>query len=131
MSTSVTKPSIVLVHGAFADATSWQKVIPIIEKDGFSVTAVQIPLRSVIAAVQKPMAAAIFGEAATAAAWTAIPSWYIVATQDRALSPELERFMAKRMGAKTMEIETSHLPLLSHPAEVVQIIESAAAGATK
>jgi len=48
------------------------------------------------------------------AAWRTKPSFYAVSTQDRTINPDLERFMAKRMGAKTIEIEASHLALISH-----------------
>jgi pimeloyl-ACP methyl ester carboxylesterase len=227
------KISVVLVHGAFADASSWRKVIPLLEKDGFTVTAVQIPLNSLaddvattkrvidaqkddvilvghsyggavitdaaagnpkvkglvyvaafapdagealgglierfspsplgtalvpdsagflyidrtkflnvfandlpkdeaalLAATQKPIAGAIFGEGVKAAAWKTIPSWYVVSTQDNAINPDLERFMAKRIGAQTKEIKASHVSFISNPAEVAKLVEAAAAAAT-
>jgi pimeloyl-ACP methyl ester carboxylesterase len=223
------KPTIVLVHGAFADGSSWSKVIPILEHDGYSVTAVQIPLTSladdiattkralesqkgpvvlvghsyggavitgaaagnanvkslvyvaafapdaneplaaagskfaapplnaalvpdsggflyidrakfrenfcqdvseaearVMAATQKPLHNSAFGAAVPEAAWKTIPSWYIVSSKDRAINPDLERFYAKRAGAKTTEIASSHVAFLSHPQEVVKVIENAA-----
>ncbi len=223
------KTCVVLVHGAFADASSWRKVIPLLEKDGFTVTAVQIPLKSladdvattkrvidaqkedailvghsyggavitdaaagnakvkalvyvaalvpdegetlgglierfspsplgtalmpdsagflyidrtkfqkvfandvpeneaaVLAATQKPIAGAIFGEDVKAAAWKTIPSWYIVFTQDNAINPDLERFMAKRIGAQTREIRASHVGFISQPAEIAKVIDAAA-----
>lgn len=223
------KPSIVLVHGAFADASGWQKVISILLKDGFSVTAVQNPLKSfeedvattkrvieaqkgdvilvghsyggaviteaaagndkvralvyvaafapdkgesldelikkypptplfaalvpdsagflfidqakyhevfghdltkeeasVLAATQKAIAGSVFGESVKAAAWKTIPSWYIVSTQDRAIDPDLQRFMAKRMKGQTTELTASHLPFISQPVKIAEIIESAA-----
>ncbi len=222
------KPSIVLVHGAFADGTGWQRVIPLLERDGYYVIAVQNGLASVaedivttrrvvdaqpgtvvmvghsyggavitgaaagspkvkalvyiaafapdagepvgafnakyptplgkalrpdaagfvyidreqfrsvfaadvdpvesrvMAATQKPAKGTIFGEAPPEAAWRTIPSWYLVAQQDRAISPDLERFYAKRMGARTSEIAASHVPFVSHPAEVAQLIRRAA-----
>jgi pimeloyl-ACP methyl ester carboxylesterase len=229
MNDSTTKPSIVLVHGAFADGSSWQKVIPLLEAKGFTVTAVQNPLRSIaddvattkraiesqkgnvilvghsyggavitgagagnpkvkalvyvaafapdtgettgaliaqfpptalgaglvpdsagflfidrakfheifakdvpaaeaaiMAATQKPVAAASFGETQAVAAWKSVPSWYVVSTQDHAINPDSERFMAKRMGAKTTEIEASHVSFISQPAKIVEIIEEAA-----
>jgi len=227
------KTCVVLVHGAFADASSWRKVIPLLEKDGFTVTAVQIPLKSladdvattkrvidaqkedvilvghsyggavitdaaagnakvkalvyvaafvpdegetlgglierfspsplgtalmpdsagflyidrtkfqkvfandlpedeaaVLAATQKPIAGAILGEDVKAAAWKTIPSWYVVSTQDNAINPDLERFMAKRIGAQTKEIKASHVSFISNPAEVAKLVEAAAAAAT-
>jgi len=224
------KTSIVLVHGAFADGSSWNKVIPLLEAEGFTVTAVQNPLKSLsedvattkrvldaqkgdvvlvghsyggaviteaaagnskvkalvyvaafapdagetlgalgerfpapplgtavvpdsagflyidrakvadvfandlpkeeaalLAATQKPLAAAIFGEPLKAAAWKSIPSWYVVSTQDKAINPDLERFMAKRMNAKTKELKASHVSFISNAPEIAKVIESAAA----
>jgi pimeloyl-ACP methyl ester carboxylesterase len=226
------KVSVVLVHGAFADASSWRRVIPILEKDGFTVTAVQNPLKSLaddvattkrvidsqkenvilvghsyggavitdaaagnskvkglvyvaafapdagealgglierfspsplatalvpdsagflyidrskfqevfandltkdeaalLASTQKPIAGAIFGESLKAAAWKTIPSWYVVSTQDNAINPDLERFMAKRIGAEAKEIKASHVSFISNPAEVAKVVEAAAAAA--
>ena len=224
------RKSVILVHGAFADATGWQKVIPLLEKKGLAVTAVQLPLKSLaddvaitkrlldsqpgdvilvghsyggvviteagadnqkvkglvyvaafapgagedldglierfspsalgtavvpdsagflfidrakfqsvfandlteeeaslLAATQKPLAASIFGEPIKAAAWRNIPSWYVVSTQDNSINPELQRFMAKRMGAKIKEIKASHVSFISNPSEIARVIESAAA----
>ena len=222
------KPTIILVHGAFADASGWYKVIPILQNDGYTVIAVQIPLTSlpddvatakrvidaqkgpvvvvghsyggavitgaaagnpnvkalvyiaafapapgeplgapgakfatpplnsalvpdaagflyvdrakfhavfcadlsaadarVMAATQKPLSRTVFDASLASAAWKTIPSWYIVSTQDQAINPDLERFYAKRMGAKTTEIKSSHVSFLSHPGEVARIIEEA------
>ena len=230
MKNQESKTSIVLVHGAFADGSSWNKVIPLLEAEGFTVTAVQNPLKSLsedvattkrvldaqkgdvilvghsyggaviteaaagnskvkalvyvaafapdagetlgalgerfpapplgtavvpdsagflyidrakvadvfandlpkeeaalLAATQKPLAAAIFGEPLKAAAWKSIPSWYVVSTQDKAINPDLERFMAKRMGAKIKEVKASHVSFISNPSEIAKVIESAAA----
>jgi pimeloyl-ACP methyl ester carboxylesterase len=234
MTDSKPKPSIVLVHGAFADATGWQKVIPLLEKKGFTVTAVQNPLKSIaddvattkrvieaqkgdivlvghsyggvvisgagageakvkalvyvaafapdvgetiggligsypptalgtallpdsagflyidrskfrevfaqdvsegeaaiMAATQKPVAASSFGEPLAAAAWKTIPSWYAVSTQDHAINPDLERFLAKRMNATITELDASHVSFISQPAEIAKIIEIAAAATVK
>jgi pimeloyl-ACP methyl ester carboxylesterase len=60
------------------------------------------------------------------AAWKTIRSWYVVATEDRAINPELERYYAKRIRATTTEIKSSHVPFLSHPREVTRVIEAAA-----
>jgi pimeloyl-ACP methyl ester carboxylesterase len=223
------KPAIVLIHGAFADASSWSKVSPILHKDGYYVTAVQIPLTSleddvavtkrvidaqkgpvvvvghsyagavitgaaggdnvkslvyvdafapdageplasagerfaapplstalvpdaagflyvdrakvhdvfakdmpeadarIIAVTQKPVNSSVFGAKVPSAAWKTKPSWFIIGTKDRAINPDLLRFYAKRMNAKTTEIKgSSHVPFLSHPKEVVKVIESAA-----
>jgi len=234
MTNSINKPFIVLVHGAFADASGWQKIILALEEKGFPVTAVQVPLRSladdvattvrtletqtgdvvlvghsyggaiitgagaastnvkalvyvsafapdqgealgpliesqapssltpaivpdsagflyidrtkfrevfaadvsdseaaVMAATQKPISSAIFSEPSGTAAWKTIPSWYIVAKQDHAINPDLERFFAKRMKATITELDSSHVPFISQPAEVVKIIEDAAASLSK
>ena len=222
------KPTIVLVHGAFADGTSWQHVIPILERDGYTVIAVQnalvslagdvettkrvidaqkgpvvavghsyggavitgaaagnanvkalvyiaafapevgepiaafgenypaplgaalkpdtagfltidrsrfhdvfakdVPVSeaSVMAATQKPIAGSAFGASVEQAAWKTIPSWYLVTQDDQAINPELERFYAKRIGAKTTEIKASHVPFISHPTDVARLIEQAA-----
>jgi pimeloyl-ACP methyl ester carboxylesterase len=228
------KPTIVLVHGAFADGSSWQHMIPILQRDGYTVIAVQNPLASlagdvettkrvidaqkgpvvvvghsyagavitgaatgnakvkalvyiaafapnvgekiaagsekyappplasvlspdtagflyidrakfhetfcadvpeaearVMAATQKPIAGSTFGDSVAGAAWKSIPSWYVVATDDRAINPEFERFLAKRMGAKITEIKSSHVPFISHPAEVARLIEQAADSTVK
>jgi len=230
INTKNSKPSIILVHGAFADASGWQKIILALSEKGYSVTAVQIPLKSladdiattvrvlqaekgdvvlvghsyggavitgagaasgnvkalvyvsafapdsgqalgpliesfppsslpaavvpdsagflyidrtkfrnvfagdvsddeaaVMAATQKPIAAAIFGEPSPSAAWKTIPSWCMVSKQDHAINPDLERFMAKRMNAHVTEVDASHVPFISKPVEVVRVIESAAA----
>lgn len=223
------KPTVVLVHGTFVDGSSWARVIPILERDGYTVIAVQNPLTSladdvattkrvidaqkepvvvvghsyggavitaaaagnpnvkalvyiaafapeanevlaapganfapsalnsalvpdaagflyvdrakfrdvlckdvpeadarVAAATQKPTSSSVFTAVVPGAAWKTIPSWYIVASEDRAINPELERFYAKRIGATTTEIKSSHVPFLSHPKEVVTVIEAAA-----
>jgi pimeloyl-ACP methyl ester carboxylesterase len=228
------KPVIVLVHGAFADGSSWAKVIPILESDGYSVIAVQNPLTSleddvattkrvieaqkgpfvvvghsyggavitaaaagsanvkalvyvaafapdadevletpgkrfsppplsaalvpdaagflyidrakfhdafcrdlpaadarVMAATQKPVNGSVFTASVPGGAWRSIPSWYVVASEDRAINPELERFYAKRIGATTTEIRSSHVPFLSHPSEVAKVIAAAATASTR
>ena len=227
------KPTIVLVHGAFADGTGWQRVIPILQRDGYDVIAVQNPLASlagdvettkrvvdaqkgpvvlvghsyggavitgaaagnsnvkalvylaafapeggepigafgekypvdlssalkpdsagflyvdrarfrelfcadlpapdakVAAATQKPVHNSVFGASVPVAAWKTIPSWYLVSQDDHAINPELERFYAKRMNAKTSEVKASHVAFISHPEVVARLIEQAAAAAAK
>ncbi len=56
------------------------------------------------------------------------PTWYAVSTQDRTIDPDLQRFMAKRMGARTIELPASHVSLLSHPQEVADLIVGATQG---
>jgi pimeloyl-ACP methyl ester carboxylesterase len=72
---------------------------------------------------------AAFGTKITSPAWRTKPTWAIVATEDRAINPELERFMYKRAGAKVTEIKASHAVYISKPKEVAAVIEKAAAGA--
>ncbi len=59
-------------------------------------------------------------------AWKSKPSWYIVAKNDRTVHPDMERFVAKRMGAKVTEVGSSHVPMLSHPDLVIDVIQTAA-----
>ena len=226
--TTQDKPTIVLVHGAFADAAGWQSVISLLQQDGYKVAAVQNPLSSIaadvettkrvidaqvgpvvvvahsyggavmtgaaagnqnvralvyvaafaldagepagplfeqypseaarhfvpdaagflyidpaaypdvfapdiprrqaeaLAVAQKPLAAAVFGQTLQAAAWKTIPSWFMVAQEDQVINPDLERFFAKRMNARTIEIKSSHAVLLSHPQAVAKLIREAA-----
>jgi pimeloyl-ACP methyl ester carboxylesterase len=216
--------NVVLVHGLFADGSSWQKVIPLLQAKGLHVTAVQNPTTSLDAdvdavkralaqqdgptllvahsyggmvisqagddpkvaglvyiaarapdagedypaltkkfpaapasaglqwsadgygelseqafmkdfagdlpaaeahtyfAVQQPMGRAITMAKTTVAAWHDKPSWYAVSTEDRTINTDLERFMANRMHAHTIELKSSHVSLLSHPAEVANLI---------
>jgi pimeloyl-ACP methyl ester carboxylesterase len=68
----------------------------------------------------------LFTQKVEGTAWRSKPSWYIVAKKDRTVHPELERFVAKRMGAKTYELDSSHVAMLSQPAEVLKVIIEAA-----
>jgi pimeloyl-ACP methyl ester carboxylesterase len=219
--------NVVLVHGAWADGSSWAEVIPLLQAAGLKVTAVQNPLTSlkdsvaatrrelalqdgptvlaghswagtvvsevgtepkvtalvyvaarapdagedfvalsgkypagavragvrehdgftkiseesflkyfangvepkkakVLYAVQEPTAAALMGERTTAAAWRSKPSWYAVSKLDQTINPDLERFLAKRMNATTVELEAGHLSLVSHPQQIADLIMAAA-----
>ena len=77
-------------------------------------------------ATQFPPAADLFSGNAPGVAWKTKPSWYIVATHDRTVQPDLERFLAKRMNATTYEVESSHVVMLSHPEFVLDVIRDAA-----
>jgi pimeloyl-ACP methyl ester carboxylesterase len=210
--------NIVFVHGAFADGSSWAKVIPTLQAKGYNVTAVQNPLTSfaddvaatnralalqtgpvllvghswggvviteagmdpkvvglvyvaafapdagevvgdigkayppppsfaapivdkqgfmtlpaaqarVLAATQGPVHVSAFATKVSTVAWKTKPSWYIVSKLDSAIAPDEERFFAKRMKATTTEMNTSHVPMLSKPAEVAAVILDAAAKA--
>lgn len=231
----LSKPNIVLVHGAFADGSSWSKVIQLLQEEGYNVTAVQMPLTSladdvatthhvlamqsgptilvghsyggvvitvaganesnvtglvyisafapdageainnlsarvpapsgqanirpdaegflwidpkafpesfaqdvdpvqarVMSVVQKPIAASSFTEKTTQAAWKSKPSWYLVSENDRMINPDLERFMAKRIGAReVVSIPSSHASMVSHPTEVTKLITDAANATAK
>src|SRR5712672_320169 len=80
----------------------------------------------VLYAVQEPAATALFGGRTTAAAWHSKPSWYAVSKLDQTINPDLERFLAKRMNATTVELEAGHLSLVSHPKEIADLILAAA-----
>ncbi|AHF84491.1 hydrolase [Rhizobium leguminosarum bv. trifolii WSM1689] len=84
----------------------------------------------VLYAVQQPFQKALLTGKTTQAAWRSKPSWYAVSTEDRTINPDLERFMAKRMGAKTIEVKASHLSLISHPDEIARLILEAAGQST-
>lgn len=77
-------------------------------------------------AVQQPVAAALLGGRTTAAAWRSKPSFYALSKQDQTISPDLQRFMAARIKAKTVALEAGHLSLVSHPREVAALILEAA-----
>ncbi|MFI9611627.1 alpha/beta hydrolase [Streptomyces sp. NPDC052023] len=79
-----------------------------------------------LGAAQRPLSATAFGDRATVAAWRTIPSWNLVATRDRGIVPELQRFQARRAGSRTVEITSSHLPLYSRPDAVAALIKAAA-----
>ena len=80
----------------------------------------------VLYAVQQPFQKALLSGKTTQAAWRSKPSFYAVSTEDRTINPDLERFMAKRMGAKTVEIKASHLSLISQPDTIANLILEAA-----
>src|ERR1700677_1603821 len=84
----------------------------------------------VLYAVQEPFNKALLAGRATQAAWRSKPSFYAISTEDRTINPDLERFMAKRMGARTIEVKASHLSLISHPDEITRLILEAARGRT-
>jgi pimeloyl-ACP methyl ester carboxylesterase len=204
-----TKPSIVFCHGIWADGSSFSKVIPPLQADGYEVMAAQYGLdtpegdvatvkrtlgrvsnpallvglvyiaalapdvdagettqsqqekypvadifkyvepaegrlwmrpegvkffagdlpeeeQKVVWATHYAPAADLFSRNAPGVAWKSKPSWYIVANNDRTVQPELERFLAKRMNASIHAIDSSHVPMLSHPGLVVNVIRAAA-----
>ena len=68
----------------------------------------------------------LFNQKLNGTAWRSKPSWYIVANNDRTVQPDLERFAAKRMGAHTYDVDSSHVAMLSHPDFVLDVIRKAA-----
>jgi pimeloyl-ACP methyl ester carboxylesterase len=82
--------------------------------------------KQVVWAAAAPPAVGLFDEKVPGVAWRTKPSAYIVAAQDHAVHPELERSAAKRMGATTYEVESSHVPMLSHPDIVLEAIRNLA-----
>ena len=83
----------------------------------------------VLYAVQQPFHRALLTGRTTHAVWRSKPSFYAVSTEDRTIDPDLERFMAKRMGATTIEVRASHVSLISHPQEIAELILKAAGSA--
>jgi pimeloyl-ACP methyl ester carboxylesterase len=81
----------------------------------------------VMYSVQQALALSAFEDAMGVPAWKSLPSWYLVAQSDEAIPPEAERQFAQRMGATAIEIPSSHVAMVSHPAEVAELIEKAAA----
>jgi pimeloyl-ACP methyl ester carboxylesterase len=84
--------------------------------------------QKIVWATAWPPAASLFASNAPGVAWRTKPSWYIVAANDHSVHPELERHAAKRMGATTYEVNSSHVPMLSQPDRVLDVIRAAAAG---
>jgi pimeloyl-ACP methyl ester carboxylesterase len=84
----------------------------------------------VMYAVQQPVAASAFAEVMGVPAWKSQPSWFLVAENDEAIPPEAERQFAKRMGATTIEVPSSHVAMVSHPDDVAQLIKTAAEAVT-
>ena len=85
------------------------------------------PVRArVMHAVQQCLSMSTFEDVMGLPAWKSRPSWYLVATNDEAIPPDAERMFAQRMGATTVEVPSSHVAMVSHPGEVVRLIEAAA-----
>ena len=80
----------------------------------------------VLYAVQEPFHKALLAGRTKQAAWRSKPSFYAVSTEDRTINPDLQRFMAKRMGAETIEVKASHLSLISQPEIIAALILKAA-----
>jgi pimeloyl-ACP methyl ester carboxylesterase len=80
----------------------------------------------VMHAVQQPIAGSAFNDVMGQPAWKSLPTWFLIAKDDEALPPDAERQFAARMGATTVEVPSSHVAMVSHPADVVDLIETAA-----
>ena len=79
----------------------------------------------VVWATQCVPAPDLFNAKAGGTAWKSKPSWYVVAKNDRTIQPDCERFLAKRMGATTSEVASSHVVMLSQPQVVIDVIRKA------
>jgi pimeloyl-ACP methyl ester carboxylesterase len=82
--------------------------------------------QKLVFATHYPPASDIFTRNKPGVAWKSKPSWYVVANNDRTVHPDLQRFVAKRMGASTHAVDSSHVPMLSHPGFVLDVIRKAA-----
>ena len=112
----------VFSHIEVADGRVWMK------PDGVACFAGDLPEQEqkVVWATHFAPAADLFTKNAAGTAWKSKPSWYIVATNDRTVPPDLQRFVAKRMGATVHEVASSHVPMLSNPKLVIDVIRAAA-----
>jgi pimeloyl-ACP methyl ester carboxylesterase len=79
----------------------------------------------VMCAVQQPLALATLDDVMTSPAWKAFPTWFAVAQHDQVIPPDAERLFAQRMGATTVEVDSSHVVMISHPEEIAALIQSA------
>ncbi len=84
------------------------------------------PKAKVLFAVQEPFHKSLLAGKTTQAAWRTRPSYYAVSTEDRTINPDLQRFMAKRMGAKTIEVKASHVSMISQPEAITALVLEAA-----
>lgn len=103
-----------------------------LDRDGFLqafAADVDVAQGHLMAAVQKPIHGRCFADKSGPPAWRTVPSRYLVAVQDQMVAPELQRYLADRMGAKVRLVESSHVIPVSHPAEVLQEIQAAAEAA--
>jgi pimeloyl-ACP methyl ester carboxylesterase len=112
----------VFSHIEVTDGRIW------LRPDGVGAFAGDLPEaeQKVVWATQAVPVPDLFTQKVDGVAWRSKPSWYIVATEDRTVHPELERFVAKRMGATVTELRASHVPMLSQPHAVLDVIRNAA-----
>jgi pimeloyl-ACP methyl ester carboxylesterase len=81
---------------------------------------------NVMYAIQQPLSMIALGETMGVPAWKNLPSWYLVAKSDQVIPPDAERMFGKRMGAAVVEIDSSHVAMVSHPDAVINLILRAA-----
>lgn len=114
-------------HVEVADGRVWLK------RDGVASFAGDLPEgeQELIWATQGAPVADLFQQKVEGTAWKSKPSWYIVATKDHTIQPDLERFVAKRAGATIFETDSSHVPMLSQPDFVLDVIRKAATSVQK
>jgi pimeloyl-ACP methyl ester carboxylesterase len=112
----------VFSHIEVADGRIW------LRPDGLDAFCGDLPEaeQRVVWATQSVPVPDLFTQKVDGVAWRSKPAWYVVGKQDRTVHPDLERFVAKRMGAKTVEADTSHVPMLSNPGLVLEVIREAA-----
>ena len=112
----------IFAHIEVADGRIW--MLP----SGIGYFAGDLPEREqdLVWATQGVPDADLFNQKLPGTAWRTKPSWYVVANNDQTVNPELERFVAKRMGAHTYDVDSSHVAMLSHPDFVLDVIRAAA-----
>jgi pimeloyl-ACP methyl ester carboxylesterase len=115
-------PTPIFSHIEIAEGRIW------LSREGVADFAGDLPgpEQQLVWATQGVPVVDLFQQKLEGTAWRSKPSWYVVAKDDRTLQPELERFCAKRMGATTYEIDSSHVPMLSQPRMVTEVILDAA-----
>jgi pimeloyl-ACP methyl ester carboxylesterase len=120
-------PTEIFKHVEVADGRAWMKPTGVQHFAGDLPEAEQ----KVVWATHYAPAADLFQQKHEGVAWKTKPSWFIVAKEDRTVHPDLERFLAKRMKATTVEVGTSHVPMLSQPDLVIDVIRKAVAAVQK
>ena len=120
-------PTDIFSHIEIGDGRVWLKA------DGIPAFAGDLPAEEqrLIWATQAAPVADLFSQKVAGTAWKAKPSWYVIATKDHTIQPELQRFVSKRMGATTFETASSHVPMLSQPEFVLDVIRKAATSIMK
>ncbi|WP_247698944.1 MULTISPECIES: hypothetical protein [unclassified Streptomyces] len=114
------KPTVVLVHGAFADSSRWNGAW------SWRATPTAAETTAVMAAIQRPVTDAALAEGASAAAGKDIPSWVLVATEDRNIPAQTQVFMAERTNATVMSLTYSYAVSVSRRGDVARLINEAA-----